>query len=205
MHYYRRYKLLLQIQAFIYRLHQRNFRMRFYYFPKDRILLLKYAIFKHFNMFMQLQYCSFFFLQAIQYLEGAYADVQASGGDKEVIIQNAKSIVTKGLLTVINDIEKASNALSQLVDIQSIAVSSSISSTIDFIDQRLSDVREQQSVAELHELKCNSLKALNPAAVIDIDSSKVSTVFSETTSFRRVSLEQRFPIIFSFKKYILPD
>ena len=60
MHYYRRYKLLLQIQAFIYRLHQRNFRMRFYYFPKDRILLLKYAIFKHFNMFMQLQYCSLF-------------------------------------------------------------------------------------------------------------------------------------------------
>ena len=127
-------------------------------------------------------------------MEGAYADVQASGGDKEIIVQNAKSIVSKGLLTVINDIEKASNALSQLVVIQSIAVSSSISSTIDFIDQRLTDVREQQSVAELQELKCSHLKALNPTAVVDVDPSKVSSLIYEKTSFKRVPLEQRFTI-----------
>ena len=126
-------------------------------------------------------------------MEGAYADVQASGSDKDTIVLNAKSIVSKGLLTVINDIEKASNALSQLVDMQSIAVSSSISSTIEFIDHRLSDVREQQSAAEFQELKCNNMKALHPAAVVDLDSSP-SIPSTGNLSFRRIPLEQRLII-----------
>lgn len=124
-------------------------------------------------------------------MEGAYADVQSSGSDKETIVQNAKSIVSKGLLTVIDDIDKASNALSQLVDMQSIAINSSISSTIEFIDHRLSDVQEQQSAAEFQELKCSSIKALHPAAVVDLDSSDVSLSPKGNLSFKRIPLEQR--------------
>lgn len=118
-------------------------------------------------------------------MEGSYADAKESGNDKSPIVENAKSIVVKGLLTVMNDIESAANSLSRLVDLQTIAVDS-IASNVEFVGNRLNNIKEQRKLNELDEMKIFKGTELT-ASIIETDESTNST-----TTFKRISIQERY-------------
>ena len=118
-------------------------------------------------------------------MEGSYADAKESGNDKSPIVENAKSIVVKGLLTVMNDIESAANSLSRLVDLQTIAVDS-IASNVEFVGNRLNNIKEQRKLNELDEMKIFKGTELT-ASIIETDDSSNST-----TTFKRRSIQERY-------------
>ena len=84
-----------------------------------------------------------------------------------------------------NDIESAANSLSRLVDLQTIAVDS-IASNVEFVGNRLNNIKEQRKLNELDEMKIFKGTELT-ASIIETDESTNST-----TTFKRISIQERY-------------
>lgn len=88
----------------------------------------------------------------VQYLEDNYIASQRSGKDKLAIEDEAKRFVTKGLVSVLKDIEVASLNIDQLLQMQTMAVDS-LTADVSLIKSRLHGMKSQQLTSSLHEMK----------------------------------------------------
>ena len=85
-------------------------------------------------------------------MEDNYIASQRSGKDKLAIENEAKRFVTKGLTSVLKDIEVASLNIDQLLQMQSVAVDS-LTDDVSLIKARLHGMKGQQLTTTLDEMK----------------------------------------------------
>jgi hypothetical protein len=130
--------------------------------------------------------------QVVQYLEDNYIASQRSGKDKLAIENEARRFVTKGLVSVLKDIEVASLNIDQLLQMQTMAVDS-LTEDVSLIKSRLHGMKSQQLLSSLEEMKATSTaptNAIQPQERVSVRTVKVDYPVGQAAKKPRGNNEQ---------------